>query len=122
MVWERCWGILTPHSIVTVHILIPKKRGSWSGAFSIKALQFRINRAKKSDVGGPDDGPGHLGYTSAATSAGEARPDGLGAMLGHLDPPQHRQLLYTNSEKERVFERYFFVSPASVPDRQSENE
>ena len=39
---------------------------------------------------------------------GEARPGGLGAMLGHLDPPQHRRRTYTNSEKERVFERCFF--------------
>ena len=51
-----------------------------------------------------DDSPGHLGYTSAATSAGEARLDGLGAMLGHLDPPTLSQNIYAYSRKREVFD------------------
>ena len=70
-----------------------------------------------------DDSPGHLGYTSAATSAGEARLEGLGAMLGHLDPPTLSLNIYAYSRKRVVFDGlgsvFFSISAHSFPDQRA---
>ena len=65
-------------------IVLREKRRHASDAFHFWHILRRDGERKKTKSRARMTPPA----TSAATSAGEARPDGLGAMLGHVGAPQ----------------------------------
>ena len=70
-------------------IVLREKRRHASDAFHFGHIRRRDGERKKTKSRARMTPPA----TSAATSAGEARPDGLGAMLGHVGAPQDLSVL-----------------------------
>ena len=66
-------------------IVLREKRRHASDAFHFGHIRGRDGERKKTKS--------RARMTPPATSAGEARPDGLGAMLGHVGAPQDLSVL-----------------------------